>query len=99
MRPNSQRTLPSQHVENGDPLAEAGELADNEPASLGRRDGGGGRLDELVDLEAVLAGVLKDGETPPLHVLAGVRNSEIADGFHDSVYGKCRQALYLTPVK
>ena len=56
----------------------------------------GGGFDEVVDLEATLAGIFEDGEALALHVLAGGRNSEIGDGFHGSVYRKRFLALYLT---
>ena len=74
--------------------AEPGELADNQavsgfenshqvvkPATVGRRPRRGGRFDELVDPEAVLPGILVDGEALALHVLAGGGDSEIGDGF------------------
>ena len=64
--------------------AEPGEIVDDEPvagfegahqvieaAALGRRACRGGGFDELVDLEAVPAGILEDGEALALHVLAG----------------------------
>ena len=43
---------------------------------------GGGRLDEVVDAEVVLARVLEDGEALAAHVLLRGRDPQVGDGSH-----------------
>ena len=75
--------------------AEPGEFADDqavtaleaiqqlvEPASLLGSLPGGGRLDEVVDAEVVLARVLEDGEALAAHVLLRGRDPQVGDGSH-----------------
>ena len=75
--------------------AEPGEFADDQavaglegarqlvqpPAFLGSLSGGG-RLDEVVDVEVVLLRVLQDGEALAAHVLLRGRDPQIGDGLH-----------------
>ena len=51
------------------------------PALLGGLSGGG-RLDEVVDAEVVLARVLEDGEALAAHVLLRGRDPQVGNGSH-----------------
>ena len=75
--------------------AEPGEFADDQavaaleavqqlvaPAAFLGSLPGGGRLDEVVDPEVVLAGVLEDGEALAAHVLLRGRDPQVGDGSH-----------------
>ena len=53
-----------------------------EPASLLGSLPGGGRLDEVVDVDVVLLRVLQDGEALAAHVLLRGRDPQIGDGPH-----------------
>ena len=53
-----------------------------EPAALVGSLSRGGRLDELVDADVVVACVLEDGEALAAHVLLCGRGPQVGDGFH-----------------
>ena len=53
-----------------------------EPAALVGSLSRGGRLDERVDADVVVACVLEDGEALAAHVLLGGRDPQRGDGFH-----------------
>ena len=52
------------------------------PAALFGSLSGGGRLDEVVDAEIVLARVLENGEALAAHVLLRGRDPQVGNGFH-----------------
>ena len=62
-------------------LQGARQLVQPSAALLGSLSGGG-RLDEVVDVEAVLLRVLQDGEALAAHVLLRGRNPQVGDGSH-----------------
>ena len=65
-----------------------------EPPSLLGSLPGGGRLDEVVDAEVVLARVLKDGEALAADVLLRGRDSQVGDGSH-GLFTECDPGYFI----